>query len=81
VALRRRAPSLDCPRILTTGISMFPAGGVPIYVRKALGMPWRMGCRSRRRARRRRSSSRRASDWAPGDEVFVGTWLGGSKTD
>src|SRR5262245_54649368 len=37
VALRKRAPSLDCPRILTTGIAMYPAGGVPIYVRKALG--------------------------------------------
>ncbi|MGZ6140000.1 MAG: amidohydrolase family protein, partial [Myxococcaceae bacterium] len=37
VALRKRAPSLDCPRILTTGVSMYPVGGVPIYVRKALG--------------------------------------------
>jgi len=81
VALRTRAPSLDCPRILTTGLSMYPVGGVPIYVRKALGdavaesLP-----QPRTGAEAAGLVQEDARLGARGVKLFVGTWLGGSKT-
>ncbi len=81
VALRGRAPSLDCPRILTTGISMYPVGGVPIYVRKALGDAVADGLpqppTGEESARLVREDIRLG---ARGVKLFIGTWLGGSKT-
>jgi len=81
VALRRRAPSLDCPRILTTGIPMYPAGGVPIYVRKALGDEVADGLpqpKTGSEAARFVQQSLRLG--ARATKLFVGTWLGGSRT-
>ena len=81
MALRTRAPSLDCPRILTTGLSMYPVGGVPIYVRKALGdavaesLP-----QPRTGAEAAGLVQEDARLGARGVKLFVGTWLGGSKT-
>ena len=81
VALRTRAPSLDCPRILTTGLSMYPVGGVPIYVRKALGdaladsLP-----QPRTGAEAAGLVQEDVRLGARGVKLFVGTWLGGSKT-
>jgi imidazolonepropionase-like amidohydrolase len=80
VALRSRAPTLDCPRILTTGVSMYPAGGVPIYVRKALGDA---AAESLPQPRTPAEAVRFVKDsvklGARGTKLFVGTWLGGHK--
>ena len=81
VALRRRAPSLDCPRILTTGISMYPVGGVPIYVRKALGDEVANGLPQPRTSSEAAELVRRSVRLgASGVKLFAGTWLGGEKT-
>ena len=81
VALRRRAPSLDCPRILTTGMSMYPAGGVPIYVRSALGDEVADGLpQPRTGAEAAHLVQEDLRLGARGVKLFVGTWLGGSRT-
>jgi imidazolonepropionase-like amidohydrolase len=81
VALRERAPSLDCPRILTTGISMFPAGAVPIYVRKALGDAVADGlAQPRTGAEAAGLVKEDVRLGARAVKLFVGTWLGRGKT-
>jgi imidazolonepropionase-like amidohydrolase len=81
VALRRRAPSLDCPRILMTGIAMYPAGGVPIYVRKALGDEVADGLpQPKTGAEAARFVQQSVKLGARATKLFVGTWLGGKKT-
>ena len=81
VALRSRAPALDCPRILTTGASMYPAGAVPIYVRKAVGDAVADGLpQPRTGAEAARIVGYDVRLGARGIKLFVGTWLGGGKT-
>ncbi len=81
VALRKRAPSLDCPRILTTGVSMYPVGGVPIYVRKLLGDTVADGLpQPRTGAEAAALVQEDVRLGARGVKLFVGTWLGGNKT-
>ena len=81
VALRTRAPALDCPRILTTGLSMYPVGGVPIYVRKALGDAVADGLpQPKTGAEAAHLVQKDVRLGARGVKLFVGTWLGGSKT-
>ena len=81
VALRRRAPSMDCPRILMTGIAMYPAGGVPIYVRKALGDSVADGLpQPKTGAEAARFVQQSVKLGARATKLFVGTWLGGTKT-
>jgi len=81
VALRKRAPKLDCPRILTTGIAMYPAGGVPIYVRKALGDTVADGLPQPKTAAEAAHFVKESVKLgASATKLFVGTWLGGRKT-
>jgi imidazolonepropionase-like amidohydrolase len=81
VALRRREPSLDCPRILMTGIAMYPAGGVPIYVRKALGDEVADGLpQPKTGAEAARFVQQSVKLGARATKLFIGTWLGGRKT-
>ena len=81
VALRERAPRLDCPRILTTGISMFPVNQVPIYVRKALGEERAAQLAQPRTAAEAAAIVRKdVALGARGVKLFVGTWLGDGKT-
>jgi imidazolonepropionase-like amidohydrolase len=81
VALRSRAPSLDCPRILTTGIPMYPVGGVPIYVRKAVGDEVADGLpQPKNGAEAARCVQQSVKLGARATKLFVGTWLGGRKT-
>jgi imidazolonepropionase-like amidohydrolase len=81
VALRRREPSLDCPRILMTGIAMYPAGGVPIYVRKALGDEVADGLpQPKTDAEAARFVQQSVKLGARATKLFIGTWLGGRKT-
>jgi len=81
VVLRDRAPFLDCPRILTTGISMFPVDQVPIYVRKALGDERAAKLAQPRTAQEAAEFVRTSAQLgARGVKLFVGTWLGGEKT-
>ena len=81
VALRRRAPSLDCPRILTTGLSMYPVGGVPIYVRTALGDAAADGLPQPATAAKAAGLVQQdVRLGARGVKLFIGTWLGGRKT-
>jgi imidazolonepropionase-like amidohydrolase len=81
VALRGRAPGLDCPRILTTGLSMYPVGGVPIYVRKALGDAVADGLpQPKTGAEAAHLVQEDVRLGARGVKLFVGTWLGGSRT-
>ena len=81
VALRERSPTLECPRILTTGLAMYPVGGVPIYVRKALGdavadsLP-----QPKNGAEAAALVQEDVRLGARGVKLFVGTWLGGNKT-
>ncbi len=81
VALRGRAASLDCPRILTTGLSMYPVGGVPIYVRRALGEE--LAATLPQPGTGAEAAHLVQEDvrlGARGAKLFVGTWLGGSRT-
>ncbi len=81
VVLRERASHLDCPRILTTGISMFPVDQVPIYVRKALGDERAAQLAQPRTAEEAAEFVRTSVQLgARGVKLFVGTWLGGGKT-
>ena len=81
IPLRKRAGTLDCPRILTTGLPMYPVGGVPIYVRKALGdelaatLP--QPATAKEAAKIVQKSVRSG---ARAIKLFVGTWLGGGRT-
>lgn len=81
VALRERAPSLDCPRILTTGLAMYPVGGVPIYLRRALGDAVAEGLpQPRTGAEAARLVQEDVRLGAPGVKLFAGTWLGEGRT-
>jgi imidazolonepropionase-like amidohydrolase len=81
IALRERSPTLDCPRILTTGLSMYPVGGVPIYVRKLLGDAVADGLpQPKNGAEAATLVQEDVRLGARGVKLFVGTWLGGSKT-
>jgi imidazolonepropionase-like amidohydrolase len=80
-ALQARAASLDCPRILTTGASMYPVNGVPIYVREAIGdavaaqLPQPATPEAARVIVRKN-----AAGGAAAIKLFTGSWLGGDRT-
>ena len=78
--LVRRATSLDCPRILTTGLPMYPVDGVPIYVRKALGEELAASLPQPKTAEAAATIVRKdVRLGARGVKLFVGTWLGGGR--
>lgn len=79
--LQARAGAVGCPRILTTGASMYPVGGVPIYVRQALGEALAAQLDQPRSAAEAASSVRRnQAGGAAAIKLFTGTWLGGART-
>ena len=83
LAVRRRATTVGCPRILTVATSLFPVHGVPIYVHQELGeeeaakLPQPATADD---AARIVEESVRLRSGAGALKVFTGTWLGGSKT-
>jgi imidazolonepropionase-like amidohydrolase len=80
-ALQRRQPTLDCPRILSVGLSSFPVDGVPIYVKQELGEEEASKLpqpRSPDEAVAVVQQSVRMG--ARAIKIFAGTWLGGRKT-
>ena len=80
-ALQARAASLDCPRILTSGASMYPVNGVPIYVRQAVGDAVAAQLEQPATAEEARGIVRRnAASGAAAIKLFSGTWLGGDRT-
>jgi imidazolonepropionase-like amidohydrolase len=81
VALRSRASTLDCPRILTTGASIFPVDQVPIYVRQALGDAEASKLPQPRTAEAAAGIVRyNVGLGAVAIKLFTGTWLGGGRT-
>jgi imidazolonepropionase-like amidohydrolase len=80
-ALQARARSLDCPRILTSGASMYPVNGVPIYVREAIGDAVAAQLDQPATPEAARGVVRRnAASGAAAIKVFSGSWLGGDRT-
>jgi imidazolonepropionase-like amidohydrolase len=82
-AVRRRAATVGCPRILTVSTSLFPVHAVPIYVRQELGeevaakLPQPA---TGDEAARIVDESFRLRPGSTALKLFTGTWLGGSKT-
>jgi imidazolonepropionase-like amidohydrolase len=79
--LVRRSASLDCPRILTSGLPMYPVDGVPIYVRKALGEQLASTLPQPKTAvAAARIVQTNVRFGARAVKLFVGTWLGNRRT-
>ena len=80
-ALKKRLPDLDCPRILSVGLSMFPVDGVPIYVKRELGEEAAAALPQPRTGEEAAAIVRRSVELGAGAiKIFSGTWLGGRKT-
>ena len=81
VALKKRQPELDCPRIISVGLSMFPVDGVPIYVKRELGEEVANTLPQPRTAEEAAGLVRKSVELGAGAiKIFSGTWLGGRKT-
>src|SRR5262249_37298539 len=79
-ALQRRQPALDCPRIISVGLNLFPVDGVPIYVRRALGDEMAADLPQPKTAEESAALVRRAIGHGAGAiKLFAGTWLAGRK--
>jgi imidazolonepropionase-like amidohydrolase len=80
-ALKKEQPGLDCPRILSVGLSMFPVDGVPIYVKRELGEQAAAALPQPRTGEEAAAIVRRSVELgAAAIKIFSGTWLGGRKT-
>jgi imidazolonepropionase-like amidohydrolase len=81
VALKKRQPDLDCPRILSVGLTMFPVGGVPIYVKRELGEEAAAALPQPGTGEEAAAIVRRSVTLGAGAiKIFTGTWLGGRNT-
>jgi len=80
-ALKKRQPELDCPRIISVELTMFPVDGVPIYVKRELGEEVAAALPQPRSAEEAAGIVRRSVELGAGAiKIFSGTWLGGRKT-
>lgn len=82
-AVRRRATTVGCPRIITVAVSLFPAHAVPIYVSQEIGEAEAAKLPQPTTAEEAAhivEESVRVRPGARALKLFTGTWLGGNRT-